>query len=88
VRQSGTYRDAETCTGHVGVQSGKLDGAHQSGSGAGGIPNRLPEAVAEYQAALRLKPDNAQTYADLGNALAQMPGGCQRRLASSERRCG
>src|ERR1035438_7038297 len=24
--------------GHVGVQSGKLDGAHQSGSRAGGIP--------------------------------------------------
>ena len=38
------------------------------------MPDRLPEAIAEYQAALRIEPDDADAHYNLGNALARMPG--------------
>ena len=37
------------------------------------VPGRLPDAVAEYEAALRIKPDDAVFHYNLGNALAKMP---------------
>ena len=37
------------------------------------IPGRLNDAVAQYEEALRLKPDIAETHTNLGNAWAQMP---------------
>lgn len=38
------------------------------------IPNRLPDAIAEYQTALRIQPDSAQAHYNLGIALEQVPG--------------
>ncbi len=38
------------------------------------LPGRLGDAVAQYQEALRLKSDIAETHTNLGSALAQMPG--------------
>jgi tetratricopeptide (TPR) repeat protein len=38
------------------------------------IPGRLPDAIAEYQSALRIKPDFAQVHSVLGMALATIPG--------------
>jgi tetratricopeptide (TPR) repeat protein len=38
------------------------------------IPDRLPEAIAEYQAALGIRPDFADAHFNLGNALSQIPG--------------
>ena len=38
------------------------------------IPDRLPEAIAQYQAALRIQPDHAEAHNNLANALARMPG--------------
>ena len=38
------------------------------------LPDELPEAIAEYQAAVRIEPDFAEAHNNLGNALAQMPG--------------
>ena len=38
------------------------------------IPGRLHEAIAEYQAALRLNPAYAQAHNNLGVALAKVPG--------------
>jgi protein O-mannosyl-transferase len=37
------------------------------------VPGRLQDAVAEYHAALRIKPDDPITHYNLGNALAKMP---------------
>jgi tetratricopeptide (TPR) repeat protein len=34
----------------------------------------LPDAIAEYQAALRLRPDFAKTHNNLGTALSKIPG--------------
>lgn len=38
------------------------------------LPGRLPDAIAEYQAALRIRPDHADAHNNLGNALAAIPG--------------
>jgi len=37
------------------------------------IPDRLPEAIAEYRAALRIQPDHAEAHNNLASALARMP---------------
>jgi tetratricopeptide (TPR) repeat protein len=34
----------------------------------------LPEAIAEFEAAVRLRPDYADAHNNLGNALAETPG--------------
>ena len=38
------------------------------------IPGRLPDAIAEFESALRIRPDYAEAHYNLGNALARMPG--------------
>jgi tetratricopeptide (TPR) repeat protein len=38
------------------------------------LPYGLPDAIAEYQAAVRIEPDFAEAHTNLGNALARMPG--------------
>jgi tetratricopeptide (TPR) repeat protein len=38
------------------------------------IPGRLPEAVAQYEAALRLRPDDADAHNNLGLAWSTIPG--------------
>jgi len=38
------------------------------------MPGRLYDAVAQYQEALRLKPDIAETHTNLGSAWSTMPG--------------
>jgi tetratricopeptide (TPR) repeat protein len=38
------------------------------------VPGRLPDAIAELQAALRIDPSYAAAHNNLGSALAQMPG--------------
>jgi len=38
------------------------------------LPDRLPEAIAEYQAALRIEPGFAEAHNNLANALAHTPG--------------
>jgi tetratricopeptide (TPR) repeat protein len=36
--------------------------------------DRLPDVIAEFEAALRILPDDAEAHNNLGNALAHMPG--------------
>ena len=38
------------------------------------IAGRLPEAIAEYQTALRIRPDRTEIHYNLANALARLPG--------------
>ena len=48
------------------------------------IPDRLPEAIAEYQAAVRIRPDLAAVHYNLANALAQTPGCLPEAIAEYE----
>jgi tetratricopeptide (TPR) repeat protein len=49
--------------------------AHNNlGIALSGIPGRLPEAIAQHQAALRIDPNHADVHYNLGNALSSMPG--------------
>ena len=47
---------------------------HNLGLYLADVPGRLPEAVAEFQAALRIFPENARWHSNLGLALSKMPG--------------
>jgi len=38
------------------------------------IPGRMPEAVDQYQQAVRLRPDLGEVHYKLGMALLQIPG--------------
>jgi len=38
------------------------------------IPGRMPDAIAEYQEALRIKPNYAGAHCNYGNALLKIPG--------------
>ena len=38
------------------------------------IPDKLPDAIAEFEAAVSIEPDFAEAHGNLGIALAQMPG--------------
>ena len=38
------------------------------------VPGQLPDAIAEYQAALRIEPGHAAAHFNLGSALSQLPG--------------
>lgn len=74
-RQSQMYRDAETLFRETIVRNPGSWMAHNNlGHVMAAVPERLPEAIAEYQAALRLKPDIPEPHLSLGSALAQMPG--------------
>jgi tetratricopeptide (TPR) repeat protein len=48
-------------------------GHDQLGAALSNIPGRLPEAISEYGAALRIKPDFANAHMNLGKALAKIP---------------
>jgi len=69
-RQSGMYRDAETLYRETLRRNPASWMAHNNlGVILAARPDRLPEAIAEFEASLRLKPDNRQAQNNLANAL-------------------
>jgi tetratricopeptide (TPR) repeat protein len=48
------------------------------------MPGRLPDAIAQYEAALRIYPDYAQAHANLGLALANSGGPLPEAIAEYE----
>ncbi len=48
------------------------------------MPGRLDDAVAQYEEALRLKPDIAETHTNLGSALSRIPGRLDDAVAQFE----
>jgi protein O-mannosyl-transferase len=74
-RQSGHYADAETLYRLTLADNPACWMAHNNlGVILATTPRGLGEAVAQYEAALRIKPDYAEAHTDLGNALLQIPG--------------
>ena len=48
------------------------------------MPGRLPEAIAEFKAALRSEPDFVDAHVSLGKALALTPGRLREAIAEYE----
>lgn len=74
-RQSGTYRDYETLFRETLARNPGSALVHNN---LGTIlmlkPGGIPEALAEFEAAVRLMPDSPDYHVNLGLALAQTPG--------------
>jgi tetratricopeptide (TPR) repeat protein len=69
------WRDSEALFRHaLAVTDGNYVAHHYLGIALAGIPGRLPEAIAQYQAALRIRPNYADAHNNLGCAWAQVPG--------------
>jgi protein O-mannosyl-transferase len=74
-RQSAMYHDVETLYRETLLRNPTSWMAHYNlGTALADMPGRLPEAIAEFEAALRVKPDYAQAHNNLGEALSQTPG--------------
>jgi len=58
----------------VDVCPGSARGHYSLGLALEHLPYGLPEAIAQYQEAVRIEPDFAEARNNLGNALAQTPG--------------
>jgi tetratricopeptide (TPR) repeat protein len=73
--QIGYWRDSRTLFAHaVAVTEGNYLAHHNLGVALAAEPADLDQAIAEYQAALRIRPDYARAHTDLGSALARLPG--------------
>ena len=74
-RQCRMYRDIETLYREsLARNPGSWLAHYNLGVLFAEMPGRLPDAIAEYQAALRIKPDYAEAHNDLGIALSFTPG--------------
>ena len=74
-RQCRMYRDIETLYRESLARNPSSWLAHYNlGLLFAEMPARLPDAIAEYQAALRIKPDYAEAHVNLGFALSRTPG--------------
>jgi tetratricopeptide (TPR) repeat protein len=74
-RQSGIYRDSETLYRETLRRNPASWLAHNNlGNSLLEIPGRRGEAIAQFEAALRIKPDYSEAHLSLGNALMQIPG--------------
>ncbi len=70
-RQSGMYRDPETLYRETILRNPSCWMAHNNlGNELAHLPGRSQEAIEEYEAAVRIKPDYAEAHYNLGNVLA------------------
>jgi tetratricopeptide (TPR) repeat protein len=79
------WRNSESLFRHALAVTGGNYLAHNNlGIALEEIPGRLPEAIAHYQAALRINPNCAEAHNNLGNAWAQRPGRLPEAIAEYE----
>lgn len=80
-RQSHIYRDAETLFQET-LKRNPNDWMAYNNLGIDRASNRnMPDAVAYFEAALRIKPDLAEVHNNLGNAFIGIPGRLQDAIA-------
>ena len=74
-RQAHMYGDTETLYRETLARNPASWMAHNNlGAALAKMEGRIPEAVAEYQAALRIKPDYAEPHNNLATILSRQPG--------------
>jgi len=73
--QSGMYRDAETLYRATLARNPACWPAHYNlGDALKGLPGRQEEVIAEWETALRYKPDFAEAHNNLATILCSIPG--------------
>jgi protein O-mannosyl-transferase len=71
--QSHAYRDIETLYRETLARNPASWLAHNNlGLLLAVMPGRLPDAIVQYEATLRIRPDYAEARDNLGNAMAQI----------------
>ena len=84
-QQCGMYRDVETLYRRTLARNPACWLAHGNlGLMLARAPDGLPEALAHFEAAVRLKPDNAEMHNHLGSVLARIPGRQAEAIAEYE----
>ena len=73
-RENAAEIDAAISDWTSGMGPGAAEAHNNLGLALAQTPGGLPEAIAEYLAALQIDPDSAQAHLNLGKALAQTPG--------------
>ena len=76
--------DRSLWTSAVDVCPGSAKAHHNLGNTWLHVPGRLPDAIAQYEKALRIEPGNAVAHTNLGNALSQLPGRLTDAIAGYE----
>jgi tetratricopeptide (TPR) repeat protein len=88
-RQSREYRDVETLYRETLARNPASWLAHNN---LGGIlsqkPGRLREAIAEYEAAMRIEPDYPEAHSGMGTTLLRIPGRRLDAIAEYEKALG
>ena len=72
-------------TSTVNVVPGSARPHNNLGDTLSRMPGRLPDAIAEFETALRIWPDYTDAHYNLGNALAQIRGGFPDAIAEYQR---
>jgi tetratricopeptide (TPR) repeat protein len=84
-RRNEDYRNVLTIWSDTVAKRPNNERAHNNlGLAWSEIPGRLPDAIAEYETALRLKPDYAGAHDNLGVAWSKMPGRLNDAIAQLE----
>jgi protein O-mannosyl-transferase len=74
-RRNGAYHDELTLWSDTVANCPGNERAHDNlGNTLVKMPNRIPDAIAEYEAAIRITPDIAKLHINLGNAWLKLPG--------------
>jgi tetratricopeptide (TPR) repeat protein len=82
---SGMFRDDETLYRETLARNPGAWMAHYNlGCALANLPGRETEAIAQFEATLRLKPDHAGAHTNLGNILLKMPGRLPEAIAQYE----
>ncbi|HXM42930.1 MAG TPA: tetratricopeptide repeat protein [Bryobacteraceae bacterium] len=82
-RQAATYADAETLYRATLTRNPASWMAHNNLGVALAKDGRTPDAIAEYQTALRLKPDYAEPHNNLATILSREPGRMPEAIAEA-----
>ena len=85
VRRNEDYKNAMTLWSDTVAKCPDNPRAHSNlGNELAKLPGRLPEALAHYEAALRIKPRFAEAHDNLANVLTTIPGRLPEALAHYE----